>query len=134
MEQNREKYYRGLFLFSAIYDIVLGVIFIFFFKQAFDLLGIGEKLPQFTGYISLIGAFLFVIGMAYYFIYKSDLYKNADLIAIGTLYKLAYCAIAFFYYAIGNVPHVIFVALFGALDLIMFLLMLECLLYLKKTA
>ncbi|MBL7052386.1 MAG: hypothetical protein ISS00_01395 [Candidatus Marinimicrobia bacterium] len=134
MEQKREKYYRGLFLFSAIYDLVLGVIFIFFFNQAFDLLKIGEKLPEFTGYISLIGAFLFVIGIAYYFIYKGDLYKNADLIAIGTLYKLAYCAIAFFYYATGNMPHIIFVALFGVLDLIMFLLMLECLLYLKKTA
>ena len=132
MNQKREKFYRGLFLFSAMYDFILGIVFMFFFKQAFTVLGIGEKLPEFSGYISLIGAFLFVIGIAYFLIYRGDLRKNVDLIAVGAFYKLAYCSIVFFYFAIGNIPHVIFIALFGILDFIMFILMLECYLFLKK--
>jgi len=132
MNPSREKFYRVLFLVAAIYDVVLGVIFTFFYKFAFKLIGIPEKLPEFEAYISLIGAFLFVIGVAYYLIYRGDLWKNYDLIIVGTLYKLAYCSIAFFYYfAIGNYPHIIFVSLFGVLDLIFFILMLECLIFLK---
>jgi hypothetical protein len=111
----------------------LGIVFTFFHKSAFGLIGIPEKLPEFGGYISLIGAFLFVIGAAYFLIYRGDLYKNRDLIIIGTLYKLAYCSIAFYYFAIGNIPHMIFVSLFGVCDFIFFVLMLECAVFVSKT-
>ena len=73
MSAAREKYYRMLFLTAAVYDIVLGIIFTLFYAKAFTMLGIADKLPQYGGYISLIGAFLFVIGVAYWLIYKGDL-------------------------------------------------------------
>jgi hypothetical protein len=133
MNLQREKYYRLLFLVSAIYDIVLGIIFTFFSSWAFALLGIKEKMPDFSGYLSLIGAFLLVIGIAYFLIYRGNLEKNRDLITVGVLYKLAYCTIAFAYLAMGSIPHHIFVSLFGIADLIFFVLMLECRLHLKKT-
>jgi hypothetical protein len=133
MNPKREKYYRLLFLVSAIYDIVLGIVFIFFSSWAFALLGIKEKLPDFGGYLSLIGAFLLVIGIAYFLIYRGNLEKNHDLITIGVLYKLAYCTIAFVYLAMGPIPHHLFVTLFGIADLIFFILMLEFRLYLRKT-
>ena len=133
MEAKRERFYRGLFLVGALYDFILGIVFIFFYGWAFSLLGISEKLPEFTGYIALIGAFLFVIGIAYWFIYQGDLYQNRDLIAVGALYKLAYCSVAFIYFALGSVPHILFVVLFGVIDLIMFVLMLECWMYIRKT-
>jgi len=130
----RKKFYKGLFLTATIYDIFLGIIFTFFCRFAFELIGIPEKLPKFGGYLSLIGAFLFVIGVAYYLIYRGDLQKNRDLIIVGALYKLAYCAIVFYYFAIGEIPHMIFLTLFGVVDLIMFVLMVECLIFLRKTA
>lgn len=132
MNALRKKYYRGLFLIAAIYDIILGIVFTFFYRDAFEFIGISEKLPEFGAYLSLIGAFLFVIGVAYYLIYRGDLQKNRDLILIGALYKLAYCAIVFFYFAIGEVPHMIFLSLFGVVDLIMFILMVECFIFLRK--
>ena len=132
MKALRKKYYRGLFLIAAIYDIILGIVFTFFYRDAFEFIGISEKLPEFGAYLSLIGAFLFVIGVAYYLIYRGDLQKNRDLILIGALYKLAYCAIVFFYFAIGEVPHMIFLSLFGVVDLIMFILMVECFIFLRK--
>ncbi len=132
MSESKLKYYKGLFLFAAVYDLVLGVVFIFFSTSAFDLLGIPEKIPKFDGYLSLIGAFLFVIGVAYYLIFRGDLQKNRDLILVGVLYKLAYFTITFYYFAIGNIPHLIFFALFGVIDLIMFILMVECYITLGK--
>ena len=98
MTLKREPFYRKLFLVAAIYDIVLGIVFTFFYKAAFAVLGIAHKLPDFGGYVSLIGAFLLVIGIAYWLIYQGDLIQNRDLILVGALYKLAYSAIAFFYY------------------------------------
>ncbi|MEE8440983.1 MAG: hypothetical protein V3S41_04615 [Spirochaetia bacterium] len=134
MRSLRERYYRALFLIGAIYDLVLGIIFTFFFRFAFDLLGIAEKLPTHGAYISLIGVFLFVIGVAYAIIFAGDLQKNRGLIAIGALYKLAYCSTALYYFLAGDVPHMIFVTLFGVADFVFFVLMTECWLYVRKSS
>ncbi len=131
MGSSRERYYRALFLTSAIYDLVLGIIFTFFYKWVFDLLGIADKLPG-SAYVPLIGSFLSVIGVGYYLIYRGDLWRNRDLIVVGILYKLAYAAVVFVFWGIGDMPHVLFAALFGIVDVVYFLLMLECLIYLSK--
>ena len=120
MNKKREKYYKIIFLIAAIYDIVLGIIFTFFHKTAYSFLNI--SLPQNTGYLSLIGVFLLVIGIAYYFIYKGDLKKNIDLIKVGTLYKVAYSAIIFYYWIFATIPHISFVAIFGVADVIFLIL------------
>ena len=134
MKPARERYYRSLFAIAAVYDVLLGIIFIFFSARAFDALGIRDKLPAFGGYLTLLGAFVFVIGIAYLLIASGDLRRNLDLILVGTLYKLAYSATAFYYWLVGNIPHVIFVALFGVADAVFFVLMAECCWSLKKEA
>jgi hypothetical protein len=126
MKPAREKYYRALFTVAAFYDLLLGVTFTLFPGRAFAALGISEKLPAFGGYITLLGAFVLVIGIAYGLISRGDLRGNADLILVGTLYKLAYAATAFYYFAAGNLPHVMFVSLFGVADAVFFVLMAEC--------
>lgn len=131
MTPSRERYYRALFLAAAIYDIVLGIVFTFFYRRAFDLLDMSDKLPG-SAYVPLIGSFLFVIGVGYFLIYRGDLRRNRDLIVVGTLYKMAYATIALVFWCIGDVPHVIFAALFGTVDAVLFVLMLECLVHLSK--
>jgi len=126
MRESKLKYYKGLFLLVAIYDIILGIVFMFFTKPTFELLGIPEKLPEFDGYLTLIGVYVFILGIAYYLIYKGDLRKNRDLILIGVLYKLGYCVVAFYYFFTGDIPHILFLGLFGIIDLITFILMAEC--------
>lgn len=123
-------YYKGLFLTSAIYDLVLGIIFTFFYKPVFTLLGV--PLPEFAGYLSLIGVFLIVLGIGYYYIAMGDLKKNRDLIKVGTLYKFAYAIVAFFYLILGTIPHMIFAWVFGIIDLIFAVLFIECLNYTKN--
>jgi len=132
MSESKLKYYKGLFLIAAVYDLILGVVFTFFTAPAFNLLGIPEKLPEFPGYLTLIGAYLLIIGVAYYLIYRGDLYKNRDLILIGVLYKFAYCTITFYYFIVGDIPHILFLGLFGVIDVIMFVLMAECYLTVSK--
>jgi len=126
MNPAREKYYRGLFNCAAIYDVVLGIAFTFFPARAFAALGISDKLPAFGGYLTLLGAFVLVIGVAYFLIARSDLRRNADLILVGTLYKLAYATTAFYYWSQGSLPHIAFAALFGVTDAVFFILMVEC--------
>jgi hypothetical protein len=132
MSPAKEKYYRGLFLIAAVYDVLLGITFTFFPVRAFDVLGIREKLPAFGGYLTLLGVFVLVIGVAYFLISRGDLQRNMDLILIGTLYKLAYSATAFYYWLAGGLPHIAFAALFGVADAVFFILMVECYAFLKR--
>lgn len=126
MRDSKLKYYKRLFFLVAVYDIFLGIVFMFFTKSIFKLLDISEKLPEFDGYLTLIGVYVLILGIAYYLIYKGDLYKNRDLILIGVLYKLGYCMVTFYYFIIGDIPHILFLLLLGVLDFIMFILMAEC--------
>ena len=133
MDASKEKLYRLVFLIAAVYDIALGIIFTFFYRQAFDMLGIGSALPQYEGYLSLIGAFLFVIGIAYVLIYRGEFDKNLDLIAVGTLYKLAYFSVALFHFIGGSLPHISFFYVFGVADFVFLRFMSSCYFSLKKT-
>src|ERR1017187_2601832 len=132
MNPAREKDYRGLFYLAAIYDVLLGITFTFFPARTFAVLGISDKLPAFGGYLTLLGAFVLVIGVAYFLIARGDLRRNADLILVGTLYKLAYARTAFYYWSQGSLPHVAFGALFGVADTVFFILMAECYWALEK--
>jgi hypothetical protein len=131
MDATRERFYRKVFLVAAVYDVGLGIVFVFFHKWVFDWLDIEREVPE-SNAVALLGAFLFVIGVAYYLIYRGDLWRNRDLIAVGALYKLAYSAIVFWFAALGDVPHWTFVGLFGVADLIFLALMVACLLWLHR--
>src|ERR1039458_10266415 len=65
MKPAKEKYYRILFTIAAFYDLVLGLAFTFFPARAFAALNISDTLPAFGGYVTLLGAFVLVIGIAY---------------------------------------------------------------------
>ena len=130
MSTTRERYYRTLFWVAAAYDIILGIVFLFFFRQVAELLDFEAELPAFDGYVTLLAAFVFVIGVAYVFIARGDLVRNRDLIAVGAIYKLAYASVAAYYFVIGEYPHIIFIAGFGVADLVFLLLMAECWWYL----
>jgi hypothetical protein len=126
--RKREGYYKGLFLTAAIYDFILGIAFLFFYKFLFALFNIA--LPENPAYLSLSAAFVFVIGIGYYLIYK-NIHANRDLAKLGAIYKLAYAAIAFYYFFLGLVPHFIF-AILGIIDLAFMFLFIEFLNHTKK--
>jgi hypothetical protein len=131
MTDSRRRYYRGLYGVAAVYDIVLGVIFLWFATWAFELIDAIEAYPV-EGYVQLIGAFVLVLGIGYFLLWRGDLWQNRDLVLVGTLYKLAYSGVAFYIGLTAEVPHWIFVWGFGVADAIFFVLMAECLYYLYR--
>jgi lysylphosphatidylglycerol synthetase-like protein (DUF2156 family) len=132
VDPRTERRFRTVFVLAAIYDIGLGIVFTFFYRPAFDLLGMADEAPE-GGYIPLLGSFVLVLGIAYVMIARGDLYRNRDLIIVGTLYKLAYSAIALFFLVIDQVPHVVF-AVFGLIDVVFLVLMFQCVLALRRAA
>ena len=132
MDDTRERYYRGLFATAAVYDLALGIIFLFFGSWAFGVLNIEEKYPE-GGFVQLIGAFVLVLGVGYGLIWVSDLWQNRDLIAIGALYKLAYTGVGLWVAIFDKLPHALFLWAFGIADAVFLVLMLECWLYLRAT-
>jgi hypothetical protein len=127
----RETYYRTLYWVAAAYDIALGVAFLFFYHQIARALDFEAELPEYGGYAALIAAFVFVIGVGYVFVARGDLVRNIDLIAVGTIYKLAYTLVAVYFFARDDYPHAIFVG-FGVADFIFLVLMAECWWFLRS--
>lgn len=123
MDPDRERWYRWVFLAAAIYDITLGLVFTFVHAWAFDLLDISDEVPP-DAYVTLLGVFVLVLGIAYALIYRGDLRRNRDLILVGTIYKLAYATVAIAFWAMGDVPHTVF-GIFGLVDLIFLILMFQ---------
>ena len=132
MSSSRERWYRSLFWIAAVYDIVLGITFLFFYTPVFEFLEIEDTLPTHTSFLSLIAMFLFVIGVAYALIAVGDLERNRDLITVGILYKLAYFSVALWYLISGVYPHIIFFAVFGVADAFFAVTMIECRLYIER--
>ena len=126
MSAERERWYRIVFWLAAIYDLTLGIVFLFFYRPVFEAFGIEDTLPEHTSFLSLIAAFLFVIGIAYVFIARGDLVRNRDLIAVGALYKLAYFSVALWYLIGGVYPHIVLFVVFGLADLAFLIAMVEC--------
>ncbi|MEE9167762.1 MAG: hypothetical protein V3U24_09945 [Candidatus Neomarinimicrobiota bacterium] len=120
-----KRFYKGMFMVAAWYDFILGIVFFFFYKGVYSLFDI--RLPDQPAYLHTAAAFVFAQGLLYYFVYL-DLERNVDIAKVGIVYKLVYTGVAFYYWAIGGLPHPMF-ALFGFLDLVFVVLFV---LYLKN--
>jgi len=106
--------YKTFFLVAALYDIVLGAGFFFLYAPLWDAFNIA--LPSSISYIHLTAAFVFVQGIGYWFVYQ-DPAGNRGIVKTGLVYKIAFAGLAFYYQAIGQLLHPIFL-LFGGLDVL----------------
>jgi peptidoglycan/LPS O-acetylase OafA/YrhL len=105
---NHLKVAKGTFLLTAVYDLLLGFIFLFCYKYAFELLGI--TLPTYPEYLQMSAAFVFVLGIGYLFIYL-HMERNRDLWILGILYKVAYAALVYYYYFVAGTANPAFLYL-----------------------
>lgn len=123
-----KKFYKGVFLVAALYDLILGFVFFVFYQKIYAMYGI--TLNDSPAYLQLSAAFVFVQGLLYYFVY-TNLKRNIDIVKVGVAYKIVYAAVAFFYWASGGLPHQMF-AIFGFFDVIFTVLFVLYLLDYKK--
>lgn len=120
---NYLKISKNVFLISSIYDFVLGFLFFLFYKPVFNFLNI--TIPPHPEYLQMSAAFVAVLGIGYFFIYK-NIARNRDLWKLGILYKITYFLLIFYYYFILNTANIVFLyfafvdVIFVALFLILY--------------
>ena len=115
--------FKTFFLVAALYDLVLGIAFFFFYGPIFERLGIA--LPDNTSYLHLCAGFVFVQGVGYWFVYRNML-RNVDIVKLGIVYKSIYTLVAVYYLGIVKMEGEIFgwFAVFDVLFIVGFVLFL----------
>lgn len=106
--------WRSFFLVAALYDLILGLAFFILYEPLFAALGIA--LPNNTSYIHLTAAFVFVQGIGYWFVYQAP-NENLGIVKLGVVYKAVFSTLSFYYFAIGELLHPVFLG-FGLLDIL----------------
>jgi hypothetical protein len=106
--------FRLFFLIAALFDGILGLLFLFFWGPIFDALGVTR--PESSSYVTLAAAFIAVQGLGYFLVWR-DMVRNVGIVVIGVAYKLAYVVLSAYYALAGELLHNIF-AWFGAADVI----------------
>jgi len=119
------KTIKSLFIISALYDFILGVIFLIGFKQIYNYFNI--VLPNHDGYVQFGAALVTIFGIGFWFM-AQDPQRNRDIIKMGILLKLSYSGVAFYHAALGNLPGIwLPFAWFDVIFLILFILALKAL-------
>jgi hypothetical protein len=106
--------FRLFFLIAALFDGILGLLFLFFWGPIFDELGVNR--PENSSYVTLAAAFIAVQGLGYFLVWR-DMVHNVGIVVIGVAYKLAYVVLSAYYVLAGELLHNIF-AWFGAADVV----------------
>lgn len=122
------RFYRAVFLVAALYDLILGTVFLFLYPWVYGVMGI--PLPTEPAYLQMAAAFVLVQGMMYVLVYR-NLEGNRDLILVGATYKAAYAVISLYHLGAGDLPHPFF-AVFGVLDIGFMVVFAMCLGWLGK--
>lgn len=98
--------WRWFFLIAALYDIVLGIVFLVGGETVLD--AIGMTLPPHIAYIQLAAVFVFVQGLSYLFPWR-DAWSNTGIVWVGVAYKAGYAALAAYYLLLGTLPSNFFI-------------------------
>lgn len=119
------KTIKSLFIISALYDFILGIIFLIGFKQIYNYFNI--TLPNHDGYVQFGAALVTIFGIGFWFV-AQDPQRNRDIIKMGILLKLSYSGVAFYHAALGNLPGIwLPFAWFDVIFLILFIFALKAL-------
>lgn len=121
------NFYKVLFLFSALFNWTVGLLFLFFDRPVRTAINLKPSLDPTSWHIVL--SFILVFGLGYYFI-SQDLEKNSNIIKMGTIGKLAVFVIYLLDFIKGEIPLLAFMMVVP--DLIFALLFIKCLLDLSK--
>lgn len=118
-----------LFIIAAIYDGVLGILFLFAANTIFQLYQVTP--PNHLGYVQFPGALLVVFALMFLAVAINPV-RNKNLIPYGILLKVSYCAIVFYHWFTAGIPSMW--KPFAILDLIFMILFVWTYLVLTKGA
>lgn len=99
----------------AIYDVVLGLLFLLAFKPIFTQFGV--TLPNHPAYVQFAAAMITVFGIGFWYVAQAP-ERNRDILKLCLLVKAAYTVIVFGYTLKGQMPAMWLPM--GVIDLFMF--------------
>jgi len=92
---------KTLFLIAAIYDGILGLVFMFVPGRMYDAFDVVP--PNHWGYAQFPAALLVVFSLMFLAVARNP-EKNRNLIPYGVLLKAAYCGVVFWHWATQGIP------------------------------
>jgi hypothetical protein len=92
---------RILFLIAALYDGVLGTVFLFMPAAIFEKFEVTP--PNHMGYVQFSAALLLIFTLMFVRVAVSPT-AHRHLIVYGILLKVAFCGLAFWYWATEGIP------------------------------
>ncbi len=95
------KFSRIIFSISGIYDLFLGVVFLFFPLFAFDLFKV--TYPNHLGYVQFPATLLIIFAVMFFNIAKDPI-GNISFMPYGIMLKAAYSGIVFWYWLFSDIP------------------------------
>jgi hypothetical protein len=118
-----------LFLVAALYDGLLGVVFLIAPLRPFHLYGVPE--PNHRAFVQFPAALLLIFALMFLAIARAPS-QSRHLIPYGILLKVAYCGLAFGYWFAEGIPGMW--KAFAIIDLVMGLLFVWAFLALKPVS
>jgi hypothetical protein len=91
-----------LFIIAALYDGVLGILFLFAGGRVFEWFQVIP--PNHPGYVQFPAALLIIFALMFCMIARNPL-VNRNLIPYGMLLKVSYCSIVFFHWFATGIPN-----------------------------
>jgi len=92
---------KPLFYIAALYDGLLALLFLFFWRDVFAHFNITP--PNHPGYVQFPALLLIIFGLLFLQIARNPA-ENRDLIVYGILLKIAYSGTVFWHHFTGGVP------------------------------
>ncbi len=92
---------RALFWVAAVYDGVLGLVFLIAHAAVFEWFGVTP--PNHAGYVEFPAALLITFAMLFSAVARNP-EANRNLIPYGVLLKVSYCGVAFWHWFHGGIP------------------------------
>jgi len=97
------RWIKPFFIIAALYDGILGILFLMVPTQLFNAAKIVP--PNHIGYVQF-PAMLLVLFAIMFFNIARDPKANRNLILYGILLKFSYCSVVFPHWLVGNVPFI----------------------------
>lgn len=99
---------RLLLTAAALYDGILGLLFLLFFRPILGLLG--AAVPENPVYLQLAAGCIALFGLGFWHAAQHPV-RNLDLVRLGTGLKVFFVCLAAYAAAVGLLPHPIFLVL-----------------------
>lgn len=95
------KWIRPMFVVAALYDLGLGLAFLFGWPAIYQQFGVTP--PNHPGYVQFGAAVIAIFGIGFGMVARQP-ERNRDLIVLGILLKLAYASTVLSYWSRREIP------------------------------